>query len=78
MVTALPVNEATVNKLYVGSTEIAKGTGGANWAVSGNTVTLKVAYLETLAVGKTTFKLTFSTGNSAEFAVTVSDSTPEG
>lgn len=76
VVTALPVNGATVSKLFIGTTEIAKGAGGANWAVSNNTVTLKVAYLETLTVGNVTFTLTFSTGNSVEFAVTVSDSTP--
>lgn len=77
-VTALPVNGATVSKLFIGTMEIAKGTGGANWAVSDNTVTLKKAYLATLAAGDTVFTLTFSAGNSATFTVTVSDSTPGG
>lgn len=76
MVTALPVNGATVSKLFIGTTEIAKGAGGANWAVSDNTVTLKKAYLATLDAGNTAFTLTFSAGNSATFTVTVSDSTP--
>ena len=77
MVTALPVGTATVSKLYISDTEVAKNNG-ENWAVSGGTVTLKKAYIATLEAGDTVFSLTFSAGNNANFTVTVTDTTPGG
>lgn len=44
---------------------------------SGEEVTFKKAYLETLSIGTHTFVFTFNAGNTATFGLTVSDSTPD-
>lgn len=79
MVTAVPAVETNaVNKIYIGKTEVGKGSGGANWSLSSGMITLKKAYLATLDVGDTVFTITFTDDSDALFALTVTDTTPEG
>ena len=79
VVTAVPAVETNaVNKIYIGKTEVGKGSGGANWSLSSGMITLKKAYLATLDVGDTVFTITFTDDSDALFALTVTDTTPEG
>lgn len=79
MVTAVPaVQTNTVSKIYIGKTEVGKGSGGANWSLSSGVITLKKAYLAALDVGETVFTITFTNDSDALFTLTVADTTPEG
>ena len=71
VVTATSGTGATVSKLYNGLNEVTKGTGSANWSLSNGTVTMKAAYLSTLAVGEYDFRLTFTKDNDCHIALTV-------
>ena len=63
----------TVTKLSVDGTDVSKGSGGANWSVSGQTVTIKKAYLATLDEDDHTVQLTFSDSQTASMTITVTD-----
>lgn len=66
----------TVTGLEIDSESVSKGSGGANWSVSGgNVVTIKKAYLATLTEGDHTVTLLFDSGSDAEATITVEDST---
>lgn len=66
----------TVTGLEIDGESVAKGSGGSNWSVSGgNVVTIKKAYLATLAEGNHTVTFLFDGGTDADATITVEDST---
>lgn len=77
MLTATSGTGATVSKLYLGETEVPKGSGGANWSVSDGTITIKKNYLSNLDEGDAVFTVKFTKDNDVNVTITVSDSTPQ-
>jgi oligosaccharide reducing-end xylanase len=65
-------NGNTLVSVKNGGTNLASGT---DYSVSGNTVTIKKAYLAAQATGTTTLTFTFSAGKSRNIAITVKDTT---
>lgn len=74
LVTVVSNAGATINKLFIGETEVVKNSG-ANWSVSNGVATIKKAYSATLNVGDITFTMTFSSGESVDFTITIKDTT---
>ena len=64
-----------MSKLFLGDTEVTKGSGGANWSVSDGTITIKKAYLATLDMGVKTFTVKFTKDNDVDVKITISDTT---
>ena len=64
-----------MSKLFLGDTEVTKGSGGANWSVSAGTITIKKAYLATLDTGVKTFTVKFTKDNDVDVKITISDTT---
>ena len=75
MLTATSGTGATVSKLFLGDTEVPKGSGGANWAVSDGTITIKKAYLATLDEGDVVFTFKFTKDNDVDVTITIEDTT---
>ena len=74
--------DAVINIVFAGSetfTKISKGTSDltltTDYTVATNVITIKKAYLATLAVGKTNLTFTFSTGATKTLEVTVINTT---
>ena len=73
--TATSLCDASVSKLFIGTTEIAKGEDDANWSEDDGAITLKKEYLSTLSTGDVTFTFKFSASNDVNVTVTVEDTT---
>lgn len=69
--TVMTLNGNTLTSISNGSTVLSQGT---DYTVSGNTVTIPIAYLAQQEVGTTTLTFTFSAGRKARLSITVSDS----
>ena len=67
---ALNLNNQTVLSLTSGSYTLKEGT---DYAISGNTITIKSSYLETLPAGEQVISFNMSAGNSPRLTVTVED-----
>ena len=75
MLTATSGTGATVSKLFLGDTEVSKGSGGANWSLSEGTITIKKTYLATLEEGDAVFTVKFTKDNDVNVTITIEDTT---
>lgn len=77
-ITATSGTGGKVSKLYLGDTEVPKGTNGANWSVSNGEITIEKEYLSTLTAGEKVFTVTFTKDNSCTLKITIEDTTTAG
>ncbi|MDD4844224.1 MAG: X2-like carbohydrate binding domain-containing protein, partial [Anaerotignum sp.] len=72
--TTITWNSVTsVSAVKNGTTTLTETT---DYAVSGNTLTIKKEYLTTLSEGSTSLTVEFNAGNAATLTITISDTTP--